>query len=506
MALLLLVITAAPVYAVSSVNISLERDIYADIQLWATEGLIPSELGSIKPFAASEVGNQLAAALDRCKAMKVPSASCRRIADYYAKLFSAEIAEAKSSDQPGYTYIKPLEVLSFRYNYLTNPYSVYNNEGMDYGEGHNAVLQLQSHARLGKYFSMFVQPAFIYNQHFGQAENDDSRATFRLHKGYAKLTVSNVELLVGRDSLWWGPGYHGALLMSNNAHPFDMIKLSNPEPVLLPWIFSYLGPVQFNLIFSQLNDQRRGQELANPFLYGLRLGLKPHPSVELGATHLVMFGGPGRRDMSIGEVFSTLYSNLNKDNQKTDSNQEFAADIAVTLPNLKKYLYVIDGLRLYAEVGGEDIGNPPDRRAYLAGFALFKPFSLEQAVFRAEYAILSPYSVPTAWYSHSWYPMRYEGRVFGHHAGTDAEDIFFEWSHNIEKFSYKIGFDRERSGIQTRPAPQFKNQYIAEAGWQIHRQSKITLRYSYEDVQNAGYIRDERLHNHYVGVETAISF
>ncbi|HLZ18143.1 MAG TPA: hypothetical protein VKO67_00950, partial [Smithellaceae bacterium] len=98
MALLLLVITAAPVFAVSSVNVSLERDIYADMQLWAAEGLIPSELGSIRPFAASEVGNQLAAALDRCKAMKVPSASCRRIADYYAKLFSAEIAEAKSSD------------------------------------------------------------------------------------------------------------------------------------------------------------------------------------------------------------------------------------------------------------------------------------------------------------------------------------------------------------------------------------------------------------------------
>lgn len=504
--LLYFLMAATPVYAVSSVNLSLDRDIYGDLQIWAAEGLLTSDLQSIRPFAASEIGHQLADASARCRALSVPSASCRRILGDYAILFNAEITESKSPDQPSFTYLKPLDVLSLQYRYMTTPFSVYNREGLDDGEGHNAVIHFQSHARLGKYLSFFVQPALIYNQHFGPNGADGQRMTFRLHKGYAKLTVSNLELLAGRDALWWGPGYHGSLLMSNNAHPFDMLKLSNPEPVLLPWIFSYLGPVQFNLIFSQLNDIRRGQELANPFLYGLRLALKPHPSVEIGASHLVLFGGPGRRDMTLGELLSTLYSNLNQDNQKTDSNQEFAMDMAITLPSLKKYLYVIDGLRLYAEIGGEDIGQPPDRRAYLAGLALFKPFSLDQAVFRVEYAILSPYSVPNAWYSHTWYPMRYEGRVFGHHAGTDAEDIFIQWSHRMERISYKIGFDRERSGIQTRPAPQFKNQYFAEAGWHIDKNTTIVFRYTYEDVTNANHIRNERLQNHYIGFETSLSF
>jgi len=503
---LLLTLTAVPARAASSINVSLERDIYADMQLWAAEGLVTSELGSIRPLAASEIGNQISAALERCKSMKVPSASCRRISEYYAKQFSAEIAEAKASYQAGYTYLKPLEMLTIQYNYMTTPFSIYNNEGIDYGEGQNAVIQLQSHARLGKYLSFFIEPAFIFNQHFGPDGSDGNRTTFLLHKGYAKLTVSNVELLAGRDALWWGPGYHGTLLMSNNAHPFDMIKLSNPEPVLMPWIFSYLGPVQFNLIFSQLNDIRRGKELANPFLYGLRLGLKPHPYLELGASHLVLFGGPGRRDLNLREILSTLYGNSNRDYEKTDSNQEFAVDFALTLPNLKEYIRIANGIRFYCEIGAEDAGNPPDRRAYLAGFAIYKPFTLEQAVLRGEYAILSPYSVPNAWYTHSSYPMRYEGRVFGHHAGSDAEDIFVEWSHQFDKTFYKIGFDREKSGVQTRPAPQFKNQYFAEAGWQIHRQSKITLRYAYEDVHNAGYVRDERLHNHYFGIETSIFF
>lgn len=506
-----------PAHGASSVNVSLERDIYDDMELWAAEGLISSQLNSMRPFAASEVGQQILAAMDACYTKKTAQASCRQIRERYAKLFNADISEAKSPHQTNPTYLKPLESFSITYNYFSAPFSVYNNEGIDYGKGHNALVRIQSHARLWNVFSFFIEPAFIYNQHFGAVsqlayrlpvgtDEEDSRLAFRLHKGYTKLNIYNVELLVGRDALWWGPGYHGALLMSDNAHPFDMIKLSNPEPVLLPWIFSYLGPVQFNLFFSQLNDERKGSELANPFLYGMRLGLKPHPYLELGASHLVMFGGPGRRNLSVREIIETLYSNSNRDNERTDSNSEFGFDLALTIPNLKKYLFLIDGIKLYCEVGGEDSGYPPDRRAYLAGLAFFKPFGLERAIFRGEYAITSDDNVPRAWYNHASYPMRYEGRVFGHHAGSDADDIFLEWSHSFEKFFYKLGFDRERSGIRSAAYPQFKNQYFGEMGYRFNANANITFRYAYEDINNLGNVQDERQKNHFLGMETAIYF
>lgn len=504
-ALLLTPISFVPAHAASSTNVSLERDLYSDMEFWAAEGLIGSQLYSIKPFAGSEVGRQLVAALDKCYAMKTPSATCRNIQKQYAKLFDAEIAEARSPEHISNTFLKPVETFSVSYKYLSGPFSIYNNEGIHYGEGHNAMIQLQSQARLWNVFSFFVQPALIYNQHVGLDE-DGSSTDLRLHKGYAKLTIYNIELEVGRDSLWWGPGYHGVLLMSNNAQPFDMIKLSNPEPILLPWIFSYLGPVQFNLIFSQLNDERKGAELANPFLYGLRLGFKPHPYLELGVTHLAMFGGPGRRDLSLGEIITTLYGNSNRDAEKTDSNQQFAADFSLTIPNIKKYIFLADGIKLYCEAGGEDSGYPPDRRAYIAGLALFKPFGLERAVFRGEYANLSPKSAPDAWYNHQYYPMRYEGQIFGHHVGSDAEDIFIEWSQSFEKFFYKLGFDRERSGIKTKIYPQGKNQYFGEMGWRFNPNASITLRYAYEEINNAGNVQDERQRNHFLGVEAAIYF
>ena len=520
-ALLLTPISFVSAYAASSTNVSLDSDLYRDMEFWAAEGLIESNLSSIKPFTRSEVGRQLVAALDKCHAEKTPSATCRYIQQHYAKLFEAEITEARSPANITGTFLKPIETFSVSQKYLSGPFSIYNNEGIHYGEGQNALVQLQAEARLWNVFSFFVQPALIYNQHSGWTFTSTSNAyggsatyaadggstNLQLHKGYVKLNIFNFEVEVGRDSLWWGPGYHAALLMSNNAPPMDMIKLSNPEPILLPWIFSYLGPVQFNLFFSQLNDERPDiSELANPFLYGLRLGFKPHPFLEFGVSHLAMFGGLGRRDLSLGDIFNILYGNSNRDNEKTDSNQEFAYDFALTIPNIKKYIFLADGIKLYCEVGGEDTGYPPDKRAYLAGFALYKPFALERAVFRGEYAIVGDIHAPTAWYNHGSYPMRYEGQVMGHHAGSDAEDIFVEWSQDFEKFSYKLSFDREKSGVQTQTYTQCKNQYSAEIGYPLNSYSKITLRYAYEEISNFGNVQDERQRNHFLGVEYAIYF
>jgi len=327
-------VSSHPAGSCSSTNVSLDNDLYRDMESWAAEGLIDSQILSIKPLTKNEAGRQIAAALDKCAAMEKPSATCRNIREYYAKLFAPEIAEARDGAKVRNTFLKPVDSASVSYEYLDGPFSIYNQEGIPYGNGHNAVVQFEAEARLWKVLSFSVEPQLAYFDDPGNRD-EGSDSGMWLHRGYAKLTVFNLELEVGRDSLWWGPGYHGSLLMSNNAHPFDMIKLSNPEPVVLPWIFSYLGPVQFNLIFSQLNDVRKGAELANPFLYGLRLAIKPHPYLELGASHLVLFGGPERRDLSFGDLIKTLYSNQNHDNEKTDSNQEFAVDFALTIPHIK---------------------------------------------------------------------------------------------------------------------------------------------------------------------------
>lgn len=506
-AIFLFLISVVSAQAASSTNVSIDHELNADMEIWAAEGLIESQLLSMKPVARSEAGRQIVTALDKCDALATPSVTCKNIQEHYTKLFAAEIVEANNPSNATGSFIKPVENFSLSYNYLSGPFSVFNKEGINLGQGSNAIVQVQSSARLGRAFSFFVQPALIYNHH-SYDSYDDSHANLRLHRGYAKINILNFEIQAGRDSLWWGPGYHGSLLMSNNAHPFDMIKLSNPEPVLLPWIFSYLGPTQFNLIFSQIHDERIGIQRANPFLYGFRLGFKPHPYLEIGVSHLNMFGGPGRRsELSVGDVLKILYGNTNPDmDEKTDSNAEAGADIALMLPNIKKYIFLADGIKFYTEWGGEDTGGIPDKRAFLFGLALFKPFGLEGAVIRSEYARISPNAGPGSWYVHPSYPMRYDDRVFGHHAGTDSDDIFVQWSQDIKNFSYKLSYDRERSGFQTKTHAQVKNQYSSELGYFFNNLLKVTLQYAYEEIENLGYIEGRMQKNYFLGITSAFYF
>lgn len=497
-------LSSLPAFASSSVNVPFALPLYRNMELWVAQGLIQSNLSSTRPFSRAEVGRLLAEALDKCDAGKEPTAACSDLHGPTAKYFEEEVSEVRSQGSLPSTFLKPIDALSITYNHLSGPFSIYNNEGINYYDGNNASVEFQSRGRLWHAFSFFIQPIFSYNQKIDQMEGND-QDELRMHKGYVKLTSGNFEVAVGRDSLWWGPGYHGALLMSNNAHPFDMVKLSNPEPTLLPWIFYYLGPFKFNLFFSELNDGRAGSNVANPYLYGLRLNFKPHPLFEAGLSHLALFGGVGR-DLSFLDVIKVLYSNKNRDNTKLESNQELAVDVALTIPHIRKLIFLADSVKLYAEAGAEDTGTPPDRRAYLVGMALYNPFAAEKAVFRVEYADLSPGSVPAAWYNHSSYPMQYDGRVFGHHAGSDADDLFFEWSQDVEKFFYKLGLDRERSGIQTKADVQEKNQYFGEMGYRIKDNSNITVRYSYEEISNYMNVKDDDKRNHFLGVEAALYF
>ncbi len=77
-------------------------------------------------------------------------------------------------------------------------------------------MTFETRAQLGDLVSFYLQPELLANAEYGAA---------RLATGYAKLTLFNVELAVGRESLWWGPSLHGSLILSNNGPPLDQIRL-----------------------------------------------------------------------------------------------------------------------------------------------------------------------------------------------------------------------------------------------------------------------------------------
>lgn len=486
-------------------NIPPDSSFYDEIDTLIAHGLIKSNLSSTKPITRAEAGRLLAEAIDYSEMEDIPFATSKLL-DRMAEEYKEEISEAEGRGKTPSTFLKPLDEFSITYNFLDGPFSIFNNEGIEYFDGKNAMAQFQSMARLWGVFSFYIQPMVIYNENLkGIEENDETEV--RVHKWYMKFTVDNFEIEWGRDSLWWGPGYHGALLMSNNARPFDMIKISNPRATILPSILRHLGPFRYNLFLSELDKEVVSEHPPNSRLFGARFDFKPHPILELGVSYLAHFSGerPGFESLNISDYLYIIFSNECRGGDKRDSNKEFAVDAALTIPNISSLVPIANSIKLYAELGAEDEGYPPDKRAYLMGVVFNDFFTTQGLKFRTEYTKLSPKSAPGAWYKHLW-AMKHYGRVFGHHASTDSDDIFIELSHSIkDRFLYKLGFDKERSGI-SKAYPQEKYQYFIEAGYEFKKWANFMVRYGYEEINNLDNVKDRKEENHFIGAELRFRF
>jgi hypothetical protein len=490
----------------ASINIPLDSPFYANIDMLVVHGLIKSDLSSTKPFTRAEAGRLLAEALYYAEMEEIP-ASTSDLLDRMAQDYEEEISQAKIHQIPRRTYFKPVDEFFITYNYLDGPFSMFNNEGIEYFDGKNAMAQFQSQASLWGVFSFYIQPLLLYNQNFqGIDRNDETEV--RVHKGYVKFSLGNFEIELGRDSLWWGPVYHGALLLSNNARPFDMIKISNPLASVLPWIFRYLGPFKYQLFLAELDKEAASEHPPNSKLIGLRFDFKPHPLFEFGTSYLIQFAGerPGIGSLDFSDYLKIVFSNECRDLDKLDSNKEFAVDVAITVPDVSRILPLAESIKLYAEWGGEDSGYPPIKRAYILGVAFNDAFTVHGLKLRSEYADISPHRSPRHWYTHSVWAMKHYGRVFGHHAGTDSEDLFIELSYRIkDKFLYRVGFDKERSGIG-QANTQEKYQYFIEAGYRFKKWFNLTVRYEHEEINNVDNVKDSAQENQFIGTEMRFRF
>ncbi len=126
-------------------------------------------------------------------------------------------------------------------------------------------------------FSLYLNPEY-------RLDKESGRGTLIL--GYITIDMLGATIELGRDSMWWGPGFNGDLLLTNNAKPFDMIKITSQHPFLLPWLFRYLGLIKPTVFLTHL-DKDSGFPRAN--LLGMRLDLKPTPHFQIGFNRAILY-------------------------------------------------------------------------------------------------------------------------------------------------------------------------------------------------------------------------
>ena len=133
----------------------------------------------------------------------------------------------------------------------------------------------------GELFALNAQGTWVNDP----LDGDD----FRLDGSYAGVAFSNWSLAASMQNRWWGPGWQGSMILSNNARPIPSLTIEriSTAPFKTKWL-SWIGPWDFTFLLGQLEGEA---EPADAKFMGMRLNFRPFKNLELGLSRTAQFCG-----------------------------------------------------------------------------------------------------------------------------------------------------------------------------------------------------------------------
>jgi hypothetical protein len=184
----------------------------------------------------------------------------------------------------------------------------------------------------------------------------------RFLDAYAAVNVDNWQLQVGKQSLSWGPGPGGPLLLSDNAQPVNMVRLVNPGPIRLPWFLGYLfGPVRLDQFIGRLAGRIDHPE---PWIYGQKISFKPTPWLEIGYGRTTTIGGRGGDPFTIHNFILSYFGQVSSKLNSVPGSSDNEMDWTFYVPGVRNYIVLYGDL--YAKDDFVAWLNPP-RNPYRPG-------------------------------------------------------------------------------------------------------------------------------------------
>ncbi len=264
------------------------------------------------------------------------------------------------------------------------------------------------------------------NVQYVNSDQDDDE--FRVDNSMIGIAAGNWSISASTMERWWGPGWDGNLILSNNARPFPSIAIDRifTDAFKTKWL-SWLGPWDLSVMFGRLEKER---EVPNAHFFGMRFNFRPIDSLEIGVFRTAQWCGDDRPcDLS---TFVDLF--LGRDNIGDDQigednepgNQLAGLDFRWS-PGLLDH-----SVALYGQFVGEDeAGGFPSRwlgqfggewSGYVANrwsTKIFAEFAGTSCQFHESSELFN------CAYNHSIYRTgyRFRARAIGHGADNDARIV-----------------------------------------------------------------------------------
>jgi hypothetical protein len=451
------------------VYLPLDSPIYDQLETLSSLGYLDDYLDEVKPVSRVEAARLTLEAQSNLSEATRPDMLARGLVRDLRDQLHDEVGwlESNNEDNPP-TMARPIDRVEAQYIYShgrerfwnyqspVNPNLLTaregtpllpNNDGIPTSPGSNEVFKLGGWGGFGGFLSAYGEAAVT------GPIGSTPKGTGRIRPLGAEAVVSlgNIAVSFGEEEMWWGPGHFGALSQSNNASPIPGLRVQNVHPIILPWIFRYLGQFRFQAFFGQIDGDRAPPPTANfppnktfsrPWIDGQILAFKPLPNFEIGFTHAIMFGGAGN-DNYTALGFLGRASGLSTGNaQVANTNSRAGAYLKFRFPKLRDS-------QVYIETLGEDnltnevrpIGRllPFLSVSYQGGYYLPRVTADGRNDFRFEFVLIEPnYSAhadPLYW--------EFNNHLMGDYLGPNASEVdlqFGHWFRNLTKGSVDFFF------------------------------------------------------------------
>ncbi len=407
--------------------VPLDSWVYPALDRLMALGVIDSGFAGMRPWTRSECARLLGEAGDKVDGMGKESSVASDLLEALQREFRTE-TESSTSEQNAAVRLESVYQrtehisgmpLTDGYNFAQTQI---NDFGRPYGQGWNSVTGFSTYATAGRWVG-YVRgelqtapsiPALPLSARQFVAAADGipilppstaspSVQQFQLLDAYAGLTFSNWEVSFGRQSLDWGPGEGGALILSDNAAPINMFRINRVSPLLLPSFLKFLGPIRMEFFVGQLAghhfvDTASGitgswsQPLSpQPFTEGEKISFKPSPDLEVGLSYMTIFAGagvPATQGTFVNSLFDTggeLPGGGSKSSRFT------GLDFSYRIPKLRKWLtlygdgFTHDQIIFFIDPKARPLPfGYPERAVWRAGIYVPRFPKLSKLDFRAE--------------------------------------------------------------------------------------------------------------------------
>ncbi len=484
-----------------SVYVPLDSWVYPAFDRLAGLGAINKQFTPLRPWTRIQCAELVQDADENLTDVDDKSGEATALYDALNREFSTEInslaGEATGQVGIGSIYSRAMGIagtpLRDGYDFCQ---TIANDFGRPFNTGFNNVSGFSAQAVRGRFFA-YIRGEYQYSPAYagltsaqqsqiaqldGTPSAPYSQAAgavshFDLLDTYVGMRLGVFDVAFGKQSLWWGPGTMGAMLFSDNSDPVLMLKVNQVEPIVLPWILKYLGPVRTQTFMGRLsgNQYPRG-----PYIHGEKIVVKPSPNWEIGVSRTTEAFGQGI-PMTFRNLFATYLSVSDfccvANPQNFPGKRQGGLDFSYRLPHLR------DWLTLYGDFFNEDDINPvvnTTRSMYNPGIYLSRIPHLPKFDFRFEAA--NTHHEETA-YSSFFYKQAYtnKGFLFGDAVGRrgSAFDISTTYWRSPRK-RVQVGWHEHYVSRDLIPSGGSQNSARVQADWLVQKEIELSVLVQHE--------------------------